>query len=62
MGYPLAWAGGHGNRAFRVEVGLCCGAVPAMVPERIGRFEVVAHLATGGMGQVFLARASGPRP
>ena len=29
-------------------------------PERIGRYDVVAHLATGGMGQVFLARSSGP--
>ena len=30
-----------------------------MVPARIGRYDVVAHLATGGMGQVFLARSSG---
>jgi hypothetical protein len=30
-----------------------------MVPERIGRYDVFAHLATGGMGQVFLAKSSG---
>jgi serine/threonine protein kinase len=30
-----------------------------VVPARIGRYAVVAHLATGGMGQVFLARSSG---
>src|SRR5215207_10047828 len=28
-------------------------------PERIGRYDLVSHLATGGMGQVFLARAAG---
>jgi serine/threonine protein kinase len=27
--------------------------------ERIGRYDLVAHLATGGMGQVYLARSSG---
>jgi serine/threonine-protein kinase len=27
--------------------------------ERIGRYEVVGHLAAGGMGQVYLARATG---
>jgi serine/threonine-protein kinase len=27
--------------------------------ERIGRYELVSHLASGGMGQVYLARASG---
>src|SRR5262245_41702245 len=27
---------------------------------RIGRYEVVKHLATGGMGSVFLARTTGP--
>ena len=28
-------------------------------PERIGRYDLVAHLATGGMGQVFLAKSTG---
>ncbi|HWU86517.1 MAG TPA: serine/threonine-protein kinase, partial [Kofleriaceae bacterium] len=28
--------------------------------ERIGRYELIAHLAAGGMGQVYLARSSGP--
>ncbi|MFO0598439.1 MAG: serine/threonine-protein kinase [Myxococcaceae bacterium] len=28
--------------------------------ERVGRYELVRHLATGGMGEVFLARQSGP--
>jgi serine/threonine-protein kinase len=30
-----------------------------MTSARIGRYDVVSHLATGGMGQVFLARSSG---
>ncbi|HWO22088.1 MAG TPA: serine/threonine-protein kinase [Kofleriaceae bacterium] len=32
---------------------------PEPAPERIGRYDVVSHLATGGMGQVFLARSAG---
>ncbi len=28
-------------------------------PTRIGRYEVIAHLATGGMAQIYLARQSG---
>src|SRR5262249_30723544 len=28
-------------------------------PVRIGRYEVVSHLATGGMAQIYLARQSG---
>src|SRR5262249_49105199 len=35
-------------------------AVQTTGPERIGRYDVIAHLATGGMGQVYLARSSGP--
>jgi len=30
-----------------------------MGPGRIGRFEVIDHLASGGMGQVYLARSTG---
>src|SRR5262245_59564465 len=31
----------------------------AMKPQRFGRYEVVRHLATGGMAEVYLARARG---
>jgi hypothetical protein len=30
------------------------------VPRRIGRYDIVGHLATGGMAEVFLARLTGP--
>jgi hypothetical protein len=29
------------------------------VPQRVGRYEILTHLATGGMAQIFLARQSG---
>jgi serine/threonine-protein kinase len=29
------------------------------VPQRVGRYEVITHLATGGMAQIYLARQSG---
>ncbi len=29
------------------------------MPTRVGRYEVISHLATGGMAQIFLARQSG---
>ncbi|MBA3460715.1 MAG: serine/threonine protein kinase [Deltaproteobacteria bacterium] len=29
------------------------------VPTRVGRYEVISHLATGGMAQIYLARQSG---
>jgi len=32
---------------------------PTGPPIRIGRYEVIAHLATGGMAQIFLARTTG---
>ena len=32
---------------------------PPGVPDRIGRYEVVSHLATGGMAQILLARQTG---
>ena len=31
----------------------------ARYPSRIGRYDLVKSLATGGMGRIFLARASG---
>jgi len=31
----------------------------AGVPTRVGRYEVISHLATGGMAQIYLARQSG---
>ncbi len=31
----------------------------AGVPQRVGRYEVITHLATGGMAQIYLARQSG---
>jgi serine/threonine protein kinase len=33
---------------------------PEDVPERIGRYEVIQHLASGGMADLFLCRQSGP--
>ena len=30
------------------------------IPERIGRYQVVGHLATGGMAEIFLAKLLGP--
>ena len=30
------------------------------LPERLGRYEIVAKLASGGMGEVFIARSVGP--
>jgi serine/threonine protein kinase len=32
---------------------------PLMHPERVGRYELIRHLATGGMARVYLARATG---
>ncbi len=32
---------------------------PAGAPLRVGRYEVITHLATGGMAQIYLARQSG---
>ena len=32
---------------------------PSGAPKRVGRYEVISHLATGGMAQIFLARQSG---
>jgi len=33
--------------------------IPEAVPARLGRYELVARLATGGMGEIFLARLEG---
>ena len=33
---------------------------PQEVPERIGRYEVIQHLASGGMADLFLCRQTGP--
>ncbi len=33
---------------------------PTPIPKSIGRYEVLGHLATGGMAEIFLARLSGP--
>ncbi len=35
-------------------------ATATKLPERLGRFEVVARLATGGMAEILLARVRGP--
>ncbi|MDX2092908.1 MAG: protein kinase [Kofleriaceae bacterium] len=32
---------------------------PTAAPVRVGRYEVITHLATGGMAQIYLARQSG---
>src|SRR3954465_15270098 len=29
------------------------------MPQRVGRYEVITHLATGGMAQIYLARQTG---
>src|SRR5438046_5663151 len=34
--------------------------VPAALPARIGRYEVLGRIGRGGMAEVFLARAVGP--
>jgi serine/threonine-protein kinase len=34
-------------------------AIPEAAPARLGRYELVARLATGGMGEIFLARLEG---
>jgi len=45
---------------------MCVGVVSASVlksgnlPEKIGRYQVVGHLATGGMAEVFLGKLVGP--
>src|SRR5262245_47064383 len=65
--------GSHGGRSIRVSSGgqldtLCQAADPSSVappeptaagPLRIGRYEVISHLATGGMAQIYLARQTG---
>src|SRR5262245_33299493 len=65
--------GSHGGRSIRVSSGgqldtLCQAADPSSVappeptaagPLRIGRYEVITHLATGGMAQIYLARQTG---
>src|SRR5262245_54787728 len=65
--------GSHGGRSIRVSSGgqldtLCQAADPWRVappeptaagPLRIGRYEVISHLATGGMAQIYLARQTG---
>jgi len=33
----------------------------ATVPQRLGRFEISSHLATGGMAEIYLARTAGER-
>ncbi|MEJ7604521.1 MAG: protein kinase [Kofleriaceae bacterium] len=33
--------------------------VPVQAPARLGRYELIARLATGGMGEIFLARLQG---
>ena len=37
------------------------GVLPESVPARIGRYEILGLLATGGMAEIFLARQDGPR-
>src|SRR2546430_674251 len=33
--------------------------IPGAAPARLGRYELLARLATGGMGEIFLARMEG---
>ena len=33
---------------------------PHEVPDQIGRYEVIQHLASGGMADLFLCRQTGP--
>jgi eukaryotic-like serine/threonine-protein kinase len=33
--------------------------IPVVAPARLGRYELIARLATGGMGEIFLARLEG---
>jgi len=34
-------------------------ATPGAAPARLGRYELLARLAAGGMGEIFLARLEG---
>src|SRR5215475_5801550 len=37
----------------------CAMAIPGAAPARLGRYELLARLAAGGMGEIFLARLEG---
>jgi hypothetical protein len=50
------------QRLDRAQLLAPYGPARSLRPERIGRYEVVAVLGRGGMGEVFLARQHGPLP
>jgi len=51
---PVTWVG------YNTTTRMVAAASSNWVPTRLGQFEVVGELATGGMAQILLARMAGP--
>src|ERR1041384_4705463 len=52
-------AGNRVGRSARLYGWMPSGAVAAQSQAHLGRYELLARLATGGMGEIFLARLEG---